>query len=72
MKSAFPSANFLPQLPKKRFFGNLDPQVIEERKVGLQAFLDAIIRYPELSGSELFSDFINRVTVLSLMNKDKP
>jgi hypothetical protein len=44
-------ARSLPDLPPKRAFGNLGAQFVEQRRVALQQFLQALIRHPQVGGA---------------------
>jgi len=45
-------------LPAKRPFGNLHPGFVEERRVGLEKYLQQCMRVPELASSSVFCHFV--------------
>ena len=46
MKKLFPDANL--RLPGKKFFGNLDPEFIQQRREGLDEFIHNLVSHPQL------------------------
>ena len=49
----------IPPLPPKKIASNLAQELIEERKVGLEMFLNDILKHPVLKHCEVFEDFIS-------------
>jgi hypothetical protein len=43
----FPDANL--RLPGKRIFGNLDPEFIQQRRDGLDEFIQKLVSHPKIS-----------------------
>lgn len=57
LRKEFPA--LVPQaLPAKRPFGNLHPGFVEERRVGLEKYLQQCILVPELASSSVFCQFV--------------
>ncbi|CAH0380646.1 unnamed protein product [Bemisia tabaci] len=50
------------QFPPKKYFGNLNPEFVAERQVGLQSFLDTVLMNPILSLSLPVRRFLNPET----------
>ena len=46
VKKLFPDANL--RLPGKKFFGNLDPEFIQQRREGLDEFIHNLVSHPQL------------------------
>lgn len=56
LKGMYPELSLI--MPKKKWFGNnFDPNFLEERIQGLQAFVNAIISMPDLLNSQQIQDF---------------
>lgn len=49
----------IPPLPTKKIMGNLSPDFVEERRLGLQQFLNGIIYHPKLSKSYDLKTFLS-------------
>ena len=47
IKKLFPDANL--RLPGKRIFGNLDPEFIQQRRDGLDEFIQKLVSHPKIS-----------------------
>lgn len=47
VKRLYPEANL--RLPGKKIFGNLDPEFIQQRREGLDDFIQKLIQHPQLS-----------------------
>eukprot|EP00999_Lentomonas_sp_LEN2_P001553 NODE_2613_length_534_cov_65.857494_g2563_i0.p1 GENE.NODE_2613_length_534_cov_65.857494_g2563_i0~~NODE_2613_length_534_cov_65.857494_g2563_i0.p1 ORF type:complete len:153 (-),score=10.85 NODE_2613_length_534_cov_65.857494_g2563_i0:51-509(-) len=49
----------IPPLPGKKFTGNFDPDFIEERRQGLERFLNVVAGHPLIqTGSKVLGDFL--------------
>lgn len=47
IKKLYPDANL--RLPGKRLFGNLDPDFIQQRRDGLDEFIQKLVSHPKIS-----------------------
>eukprot|EP00656_Telonema_subtile_P057787 TRINITY_DN958_c0_g1_i1.p2 TRINITY_DN958_c0_g1~~TRINITY_DN958_c0_g1_i1.p2 ORF type:complete len:122 (+),score=28.52 TRINITY_DN958_c0_g1_i1:230-595(+) len=47
-----------PALPGKKWFGNMDPAVIQERRVKLQSFMQECLEYEDVLMSEPMGEFL--------------
>ncbi|KAJ5936699.1 hypothetical protein N7466_003149 [Penicillium verhagenii] len=57
--SSFPHAkNALPALPPKSVFYKFRPKFLEQRRVGLEYFLNCVLLNPEFSSSPIVKDFL--------------
>ncbi|KAJ5630477.1 uncharacterized protein N7484_010577 [Penicillium longicatenatum] len=57
--SSFPHAkNALPALPPKSVFYKFRPKFLEQRRVGLEYFLNCVLLNPEFSSSPVVKDFL--------------
>lgn len=57
LEFAFPGL-LIPPMPGKHFSGNFDDEIINDRRQGLQWYLDSVARHPLLSKSFLFHAFV--------------
>lgn len=59
LAAAFPHArNALPPLPPKSVLFKFRPKFLEQRRTGLQYFLNCVLLNPEFSGSPVLKDFL--------------
>ncbi|KAF3399108.1 PX domain-containing protein YPT35 [Talaromyces pinophilus] len=59
LATAFPHArNALPPLPPKSVLFKFRPKFLEQRRIGLQYFLNCVLLNPEFSGSPVLKDFL--------------
>ncbi|KAJ5626154.1 hypothetical protein N7510_002463 [Penicillium lagena] len=59
LESSFPHAkSALPALPPKSVIYKFRPKFLENRRVGLQYFLNCVLLNPEFSGSPIVKDFL--------------
>jgi sorting nexin-16 len=45
-------------LPPKKWFGNFNPEFLEERQLGLQAFLNNIVGHRDVANSDPVREFL--------------
>ena len=57
LKAQLPGAT-IPKLPKKKFFGNMDSEFVEKRRLQLQNWLNEVSRIPGVEESGWVSNFL--------------
>ena len=50
----------LPAFPPKKVFGNLDPNFVKYRQVGLQNYFRSIVRVKEIRKSQAYKEFLEK------------
>jgi hypothetical protein len=58
----------LPEFPPKKFFGSLSPALIKERQEGLEKYMKALAKDPEVIKCRIFREFIETPDIVG---KDK-
>ena len=59
IKKNIESSDGTPEFPKKKFFGNLDPNFIAQRSQQLSLFLNTFLAHPMVKSSELVPVYFN-------------
>ena len=58
LQTGLASQNMTFEMPGKKWFGNMDPEFIVQRKAGLQSFIDAVIANDAAASTEMFKAFV--------------
>lgn len=57
------------KLPPKKMIGNMNPEFVEQRRKGLQQYIQDICKDEELVNSKAFGDFISRDSIVTLIDE---
>jgi len=69
LKKEYPKKVANLKIPGKKLVGNMESDLIEERKLGLQIFLANICAEPNLASSHHFGEFIAKDSIVTLIDK---